>query len=223
MLYYIVANKERRICMRLKHVKGASEKIENSSYVVHNYEENKGNWKNLFGNNNPIYIEIGMGKGKFLIENATKYPNINFIGIEKFDSVMVRAVEKLENSDLNNIKLIRMDATKIDEVFSKEIEQIYLNFSDPWPKKRHENRRLTSKVFLDKYSNIFKDKFNIIQKTDNRSLFEFSLISFNNEGYQFKELSLDLTLDDVPDNIETEYESKFRKQGKPIYRVFVQK
>ena len=209
--------------MRLKHVKGASEKIENSSYVVHNYNEYKGKWKNVFDNNNPIHIEIGMGKGKFLIENATKYPNINFIGIEKFDSVMVRAVEKLEDTNLNNIKLIRMDATKIDEVFSKEIEQIYLNFSDPWPKKRHEHRRLTSKVFLDKYSNIFSDKFNIIQKTDNRSLFEYSLISFNNEGYKFKELSLDLNTNDNLDNIETEYESKFRKQGKIIYRVFVQK
>lgn len=208
--------------MRLKHVKGASEIISNSNYVVHDYMNNKGLWKNIFKNNNPIHVEIGMGKGKFLIENAIQNPNINFIGIEKFDSVLVRAVQKIENSNLDNIKLIRMDAKCIDEVFYKEIEQIYLNFSDPWPKKRHENRRLTSKYFLDKYNKIFTDKHRIIQKTDNKDLFAFSLITFNNNGYKFEELSFDLKASSSY-NIETEYESKFINQGKPIYCVFVSK
>ena len=206
--------------MRLKHVKGATEKINSSGYVIHNYMDYKGKWNDLFETDNPIHIEIGIGKGKFIIECAKKYPNINFIGIEKYDSVMVRAIQKLEDENLTNIKLIRMDATKIDEVFDKEIEQIYLNFSDPWPKKRHEHRRLTSTVFLNKYSKIFKNKQIIIQKTDNKELFEFSLISFNNNKFTFEELSLDYN--DI-DNIETEYESKFKSLGKPIYMIKVQK
>lgn len=206
--------------MRLKHVKGATEVVELSSYVVHDYLDHKGLWNQVFENNNPIHIEIGMGKGKFLIENAKRFPGINFIGIEKYDSIIIRAIQKLENENLNNIKIIRMDASKIDEVFSKEVEQIYLNFSDPWPKKRHEHRRLTSKNFLDKYTLIFKNKQTIIQKTDNKDLFAFSLMSFNNEGFTFLGLSLDYN---DPNNIETEYEHKFKEHGNPIYMVKVTK
>lgn len=206
--------------MRIKHVKGATETVEQSSYVVHDYINYKGLWNKVFENNNPIYIEIGMGKGQFLIETAKKFPNINFIGIEKYDSIIVRAIQKLEKENLNNIKIIRMDASQINEVFNKEIEQIYLNFSDPWPKKRHENRRLTSKNFLDKYSHIFKNHQNIIQKTDNKELFAFSLMSFNNEKFTILDLSLDY---DSPDNIETEYEHKFKANGNPIYMVKVTK
>lgn len=206
--------------MRLKHVKGANLKIENSKYVVLDYENYKGKWKTLFDNDNPIYIEIGMGKGKFIIENAKKNPHINFIGIEKYDSVMVRAVEKLEKFDLKNIKLVRMDARLIDEIFDKEIDLIYLNFSDPWPKKRHEIRRLTSKNFLDKYNKIFKKEQIIIQKTDNKDLFCFSLMSLNNENYKFEELSFDYNDEN---NITTEYEEKFKKLGNPIYRVVAKK
>lgn len=209
--------------MRLKHIKGSSEKIEKSDYVIKNPEEYKGNWKCLFNNNNPIHIEIGMGKGKFIYENALKYPNINFIGIEKYDSVMVRAVEKLETKELSNLLLIRMDATNIQNIFSNEIDVIYLNFSDPWPKKRHAHRRLTSPCFLEKYDLITKKNYHIIQKTDNILLFEYSVISFNNNGYKIEELSLDLHNNNPINNIETEYEEKFKNQGKCIYKIDVTK
>lgn len=217
---YDILYVERRVSMRLKHIKGATEKIEASSYIVLSYKDYKGKWSSIFKNNHPIYMEIGMGKGKFIIENALKNPNINYIGIEKYDSVLVRAVEKLEKLNLSNIKIIRMDAREIEEVFSKEIDLLYLNFSDPWPKRRHEIRRLTSKNYLTKYDKIFKKTCLIIQKTDNRDLFIYSLMSFNNNGYKFKELSFDYN--DI-DNITTEYEDKFRSKGNPIYRVYVQK
>ena len=209
--------------MRLKHVKGAEDIVENSSYVIKNSENNKGNFNKLFGNNNPIHIEIGMGKGNFIINNAIKYPNINFIGIEKYDSVMVKAIRRLEELDLPNLRLIRMDANNIEEVFDKEIDQIYLNFSDPWPKERHAKRRLTSPNFLNKYKNIFKDKEIITFKTDNRKLFEYSVMSFNSQGFTIENLSLDLYNDDIEDNIPTEYEMKFHSKGFPIYKIRVYK
>lgn len=207
--------------MRLKNVRGARESIEKSEYVIKTPIKDK--YNELFGNNNPIRIEIGMGKGNFLIENAQKYPDINFIGIEKFDSVMVRAIEKLENLDLKNIKLIRIDALNIDELFNHEIDTLYLNFSDPWPKKRHQNRRLTSPVFLGKYDNIFKNNKNIVMKTDNRKLFEYSLMSFVQNGYKINDISLDLYNDDISNNIPTEYEIKFSQKGAIIYMVDVMK
>ncbi len=209
--------------MRLKCVKGAKEKIESSPYLIKEPSMYKGKYNKLFDNNNPLYIEIGMGKGKFIIENAIKYPNINFIGIEKYDSVIVRAVEKLDNLDIPNLKLIRMDANNIEEIFDKEIDRIFLNFSDPWPKDRHHKRRLSSEVFLEKYDKIFKSKNNIIMKTDNRKLFEYSIISFTNYGYSINNISLDLYKDDVKDNISTEYEDKFNSMGQPIYMIDVYK
>lgn len=202
--------------MRLKCVKGAKEKIESSPYLIENIN-------NVFDNNNLLYIEIGMGKGKFIIENALKYPNINFIGIEKYDSVIVRAVEKLENLELPNLKLLRMDATNIDEVFDKNVDLIYLNFSDPWPKARHERRRLSSHEFLKKYDKIFKNTNHIIMKTDNRKLFEYSIMSFTSYGYKINKISLDLYKDDIEDNISTEYEDKFNSMGQPIYMIDVEK
>ena len=207
--------------MRLRNVRGAKEIIENSKYIILNPKEYKGNYKKIFNNNNPIRIEIGMGKGTFIYNNALKYPDINFIGIEKFDSVLARAIEKVDDTDLPNLKLIRMDASEIDEVFYKEIDIVYLNFSDPWPKKRHSIRRLTSSVFLEKYENIFTNDKIIIQKTDNRNLFEYSLKSFTDFGYKIEELSLDLYNDDTKDNIPTEYETKFASKGERIYRVKV--
>lgn len=209
--------------MRLKHIKGSSEKIENCYFVIKNPEEYKGNWKSLFNNNNPIHIEIGMGKGKFIYENALRYPNVNFIGIEKYDSVIVRAVEKIERQELPNLLLIRMDATNIQNVFNHEIDVIYLNFSDPWPKKRHTHRRLTSQCFLEKYDLISKNNYHIIQKTDNMLLFEYSVMSFNNNGYKIEQLYLDLHSNNITDNIETEYEEKFKNQGKCIYKIDVTK
>lgn len=209
--------------MRLKCVKGAKERVESSSYLVLEPSKYKGKYKDLFKNNNPIHIEIGMGKGNFIIENAKRYPNINFIGIEKYDSVIVRSVEKLENLELSNLKLIRMDANKINDVFDKEIDLIYLNFSDPWPKLRHEKRRLSSHEFLKKYDLIFKNKKNIIMKTDNRKLFEYSIVSFTNYGYKINDISLNLYDDDIENNIPTEYEIKFKNKGFPIYKIDVEK
>lgn len=203
-------------------MKGASEILENSSIIIKDYLSYKGNFKSLFNNNNPIHLEIGMGKGDFIINMALKYPNINFIGIEKFDSVIVRAIEKV-NEDIPNLKLIRMDAKDIEEVFYKEIDILYLNFSDPWPKKRHENRRLTSINFLKKYDNIFKNSKSIIMKTDNRKLFEFSLMEFSKYNYKIEDISLDLYDDDVNNNVPTEYEKKFHSLGFPIYKVVVKK
>lgn len=211
--------------MRLKNVKGAKEMIENSSYVVLNPTEHKGNFKKLFSNDHPIKIEIGMGKGDFMIANALKYPEINFIGIEKFDSVLVRAIQKLEKKEIPNLKFIRMDALMIADVFDHEIDTIYLNFSDPWPKKRHASRRLTSPMFLEKYHTLFETKEHIIMKTDNQGLFEYSLMSFNHCDYQINHLSLDLYQNQelLCENIPTEYENRFVSKGCRIYFVEVEK
>ena len=141
--------------MRLRNVPKAKEILDNSNYIIHNYLEMTGNFHSVFSNDNPIYLEIGTGKGNFIIENAKRYPNINFIGIEKYDSVLVRAIEKLGCLELDNLKFIRADAKNIDNIFNKEISKLYLNFSDPWPKDRHEKRRLTSDTFLKRYDNIF--------------------------------------------------------------------
>ena len=201
--------------MRLRNVKNAYEIVNDSNYVIKNPEQYIGKYKELFNNDNPINIEIGMGKGDFIIGMAKKYPNTNFIGIEKYESVMVRAVEKLENIDLPNLKLIRMDAINIDKVFDKEINTIYLNFSDPWPKKRHAKRRLTSDIFLKLYDKIFISKPHIIQKTDNILLFASSIESLVDYGYKFNKVSLDLEHDDI-DNVITEYENKFMSMGTKI-------
>jgi len=198
--------------MRLRNVKNADIIVENSKYVINNPEEFKGNFSKQFNNNNPIHLEIGMGKGDFIINMALTYPNINFIGVEKYESVMVRAIEKLENLEINNLKLIRYDATTIDKVFDKEIDTLYLNFSDPWPKSRHAKRRLTSPIFLSMYDHIFKNENKIIQKTDNIGLFAYSLETLNNYGYHFNKVSLDLHNEDIP-NIKTEYEKKFSEAG----------
>ena len=198
--------------MRLRNVKNAYNIVNNSNYVIKNEEEYIGKYKSLFNNDNEIHIEIGMGKGDFIIGMAKKYPNINFIGIEKYESVMVRAIEKLNDIELNNLKLIRMDAINIDKVFDHEISTIYLNFSDPWPKKRHSKRRLTSDVFLSLYDNIFISNPHIIQKTDNIGLFAYSLSSLSKYGYQLDDISLDLEHEDI-DNVVTEYEKKFMNMG----------
>lgn len=207
--------------MRLKNVRGAKEIIENSKYIIKNPLDYKGNFKTLFEKEGKLEIEIGMGKGDFIIGKAMQNPDINYIGIEKFDSVIVRAIQKLENVALPNLKLIRIDALEIDNVFSKEIDTIYLNFSDPWPKNRHSNRRLTSKIFLEKYEKIFKGTPCIIQKTDNRKLFEYSLISFVENNYKIEEISLDLYKDDIKDNVATEYEKRFVSLGERIYMIKV--
>lgn len=212
--------------MRLKNIKGAKEIVENSKYIINNPREYKGKYQEIFKNKNKINIEIGMGKGDFIIEMANQNPNINFIGIEMFDSVILRAVQKLENIELPNLRLIKLDATDIEEIFNKEIDTIYLNFSDPWPKNRHAHRRLTNERFLKRYEKIFKSKCHIIQKTDNRHLFEHSIMSYVEENYKIEKLSLNLHEDLEAmeiNNIETEYEKKFSSQGMPIYMIEVYK
>ena len=209
--------------MRLKNVKGANEIIIKGRYYVEGPYINKGNWNKIFNNSNPIYIEIGIGKGKFIVENAIKYPNINFIGIEKYDSVLVRAIQKSNELELNNLKLVRMDAKRIEEVFDHEVDRIYLNFSDPWPKDRHYKRRLTSYVFLDKYEHIFKNNKYIIMKTDNIDLFNFSLESLTNHGYKIEFMTNDLHSLNDEDNIMTEYEEKFSNKGIKINKLIARK
>ena len=207
--------------MRLKKVKDAKEIVQKSNYFVECLEEKKGKWQEIFGNSNPIHIEIGMGKGKFIINMAKKYPNINFIGIEKYDSVLVKAVKQLDELEepLANLKLLLFDAENISEVFENEIELIYLNFSDPWPKSKHEKRRLTSGVYLAKYDSLFIGDKKIIQKTDNRTFFDFSLQSIKDYGYTIDEVTYDLYSLNDADNVPTEYEEKFNSIGTPINRL----
>lgn len=201
--------------MRLRNVKNAREIVDNSSFVVHEPKEFKGRYNEVFGNDNPIELEIGMGKGNFIIDKAIKNPNINFIGVERYESVLCRALEKLEDKQLPNVKIICIDAIELDEVFDNEISTIYLNFSDPWPKKRHAKRRLTSHVFLPVYDLIFKDEKVIVQKTDNVGLFESSIVSLSTYGYIIEEISLDLASTGMENSL-TEYEAKFMSQGVKI-------
>ena len=204
--------------MRLKNVKGANEIIVKGKYYVDNPMEHKGSWNKYFNNDNPIYIEIGMGKGDFIIENAKRYPDINFIGIEKYDSVIVRAIQKSDELELNNLKIVRIDARKLEEVFLNEVDLIYLNFSDPWPKDRHAKRRLTSSNFLSIYDKIFRDNKIIVMKTDNIKLFDYSLESLTEYGYEITYKTNDLDcLDDS--NIMTEYERKFFNKGIKINKL----
>lgn len=208
--------------MRLRNVKNKQEIMDASNYLITDSKEYYGNWNKLFNNSNPIHIEIGCGKGNFIINKAIENPNINFIGIEKFDSVLARCLQKIPDG-LNNLKIIRMNALEIEEVFNHEVDTIYLNFSDPWPKKRWHKRRLTSSVFLEKYDSVFKGVNHIIQKTDNRDLFEYSVVSLSNHGYIIKDFSLDLHNSEIVGNIMTEYEERFSKKGNPIYYIEVEK
>ena len=204
--------------MRIRNVKNKEEILNNCPFLLSNPKEYKGKFKELFANDNPIYLEIGMGKGQFIYENAKKYKDINFIGIERFDSIMAKAILKME--EVPNLRLIKYDASLIEEVFDHEIDKLYLNFSDPWPKNRHENRRLTSKVFLEKYQNIFKDKQQIEVRTDNRDFFLYSVESLGDMEYTLNDVSFNYQSKDL---IMTEYESKFRKKGAKIYHLFAEK
>lgn len=204
--------------MRIRNVKNKEEILDNCSFLLNNPKEYKGKFKELFNNDNLIYLEIGMGKGQFIYQNAKKYKDINFIGIERFDSIMAKAILKMEK--LDNLILIKYDANLINDLFDHEIDKIYLNFSDPWPKNRHENRRLTSKLFLEKYKNIFKDKERIEVRTDNRDFFLYSVESLGDMGYLLNDVSFNYQ---SPDLIMTEYESKFRGKGANIYHFFAEK
>ncbi len=208
--------------MRLRNIAGADDIVLSSPYVIKDYKKYKGKYNSLFKNSNPIHVEIGMGKGSFIIEMAKANPNINFIGIEKYNSVLLKALDKIKD-EMPNLKIISMDATQIEDVFIREIDVIYLNFSDPWPKNRHKDRRLTSELFLTKYDNLFKESNTIIMKTDNRKFFEFSIMSFVNHNYKIDEISLNLYEDHIDNNVPTEYETKFHSMGLPIYKIVVKK
>ena len=202
--------------MRLKNIKGAKEFVDCSSYIIKEPHRYIGNYKSLFKNKNKIELEIGVGKGDFLVKKAIDNPNINYVGIEKYASVLMFAIKKVESLNLKNIKFILCDAKDVNLIFKKEISKLYLNFSDPWPKNRHEKRRLTSNVFLDKYDSIFKTIKVIEQKTDNDDLFKYSLESFRKKGYIRIKKSIDYV-----DSYQTEYEKKFRNKNKNINYVKV--
>ena len=207
------------IYMRIRNVKNKENILNNSKHLITDPEKYIGKWNELFKNNNPICIEIGMGKGKFIREMARTYPNINFIGIEKYDSIIAKCLPKIDD-DISNLIIVRMNALNIDNVFSKEVDRIYLNFSDPWPKVRHHFRRLTSNIFLDKYDKIFKDKKSIYMRTDNQDLFIYSLESFSKHEYYLHNISFDLHKSSDEELITTEYEDKFSAKNMPIYFVF---
>ena len=188
------------------------------------YTNRKGKWREAFGNDHPVYVEIGMGKGRFLMDMARLYPEINFIGIEKYSSVLLRAVQKLEEEELPNVRLIRMDAEDLENVFAQgELDRIYLNFSDPWPKDRHAKRRLESRQFLARYNQILKKDGTIEFKTDNRALFDFALEEVEAAGWTLKEKTFDLHADARLNegNVMTEYEERFSAQGNPICKYII--
>ncbi len=212
--------------MRLRNVKGSREEIQLSEYTVNEPEKYKGRWKELFGNDNPVYIEVGMGKGKFITEMAQLHPEINFIGIEKYSSVLIRAIEKRKELEINNLMFIRMDAENIEDVFEKnEVAGIYLNFSDPWPKDRHAKRRLTSRQFLARYDKILAGDGVIEFKTDNRDLFDFSLEEAPEAGWEIIASTYDLHADErmSEGNVMTEYEEKFSSKGNPIHKMIIKR
>lgn len=206
--------------MRLRNMKNKNEILTNCPFLVVDGKKYKGHWCDYFGNSHEIRIEIGMGKGKFLLEEAMNHPEVNFIGIDRFDNVLARAILKIK--PLPNLCILRCNAIELSEYFHHEISLIYLNFSDPWPKDRHSKRRLTSPSFLSIYEQIFENMYQIKMKTDNRKLFEYSIISFTNDKYKIEELSLNLHQDEYDMPI-TEYEENFIKKGYPIYYVFVSK
>lgn len=207
--------------MRLRNVPGARETIIENQFSIQQPEQMKGKWHEVFQNDHPIHIEVGMGKGQFIIEMARRNPEVNYIGIEKYSSVLVRAVEKLEDLEQDNLRLIRMDAENIEEVFDKdEVDRIYLNFSDPWPKDRHAKRRLTSTRFLERYDNILTPEGRVMFKTDNKDLFDFSLEQVEEAGWILENHTYDLHHSEYNEgNVMTEYEEKFSAKGNPICRL----
>lgn len=207
--------------MRLRHVKGAEKMIETSEFIEKNPEQWKERWKEFFQNENPIYLEIGTGKGRFITTLAQQNPNINYIGIEKFSSVLVRALEKQQENPLPNLIFLREDAQRITEFFGKgEVSRIYLNFSDPWPKDRHAKRRLTSIEYLKRYDEILKVDGDVQFKTDNLPLFTFSLEQIEEAGWKIVDKTFDLKHSKIAEgNVMTEYEERFSEKGNPICKL----
>lgn len=209
--------------MRLRNIRGSREAVIEDKYVVVEPEQLKGSWKGLFANDNPIHLEIGTGKGRFIMELANQNPNINYIGIEKYSSVLLRALEKVRETELENLYFLRFDAEYLTSIFGEnEIDRIYLNFSDPWPKDRHAKRRLPSRQFLGKYIQCLKKDGEVIFKTDNQDLFEFSLEEVKAANWEIKNKTYDLHNSEyIAGNIMTEYEERFVAEGKPIYMITI--
>ena len=209
--------------MRLRNIPGADDVVQNSSFCIQNPVELKGKWSAYFENENPIHIEIGMGKGRFLMDLAALNPNINYIGIERYTSVLLRAVQKIEENPLPNVRFLCIDAATLPEIFAYgEVNRIYLNFSDPWPKDRHARRRLTSSEFLDRYDQFLAKDGRIEFKTDNIDLFKFSLEEIENSPVWHIDVhTFDLHEDPMLNfgNIMTEYEEKFSSKGNPICKL----
>ncbi|MFC3932410.1 tRNA (guanosine(46)-N7)-methyltransferase TrmB [Streptococcus dentapri] len=207
--------------MRVRKRKGAEEHLANNPYyVILSPEDAKGKWHQVFGNDKPIHIEVGSGKGGFITGMAAQNPDINYIGIDLQISVLSHALDKVLASDLDNVRLLQVDGSSLTNYFAdQEIDLLYLNFSDPWPKTKHEKRRLTYKTFLDIYKKILPEHGEIHFKTDNRGLFEYSLASFSQYGMVLQKVWLDLHASDFADNVMTEYEQKFSDKGQVIYRV----
>ena len=208
--------------MRLRNVKEAGDILEDGKYYLSNYKEFKGKFRDYFGNDNPIYLEIGTGKGDFIIESSIRNKGINYSGMEKYDSVIVRAIQKSNEVDVNNLAFIRANAIYLEDIFDGEIDTILLNFSDPWPKDRHSDRRLTSRKFLERYDKVFRGAKRIVMKTDNTPLFDFSLESLRNYGYTI--VYENRNLGEYEDgNVMTEYEKRFRKLGEKINKLVAYK
>lgn len=210
--------------MRLRNITGADTYIENSEYVVQDETSRKGCWHEVFGRKAPLHIEVGMGKGQFLMELALQNPDINYVGIEMYSSVLLRAVQKMEENPMDNLRFIRMDAREIEDVFDKgEVDKIYLNFSDPWPKDRHAKRRLPSRQFLARFDHIMKKEGNLEFKTDNKDLFDFAVEEVEPAGWKIDAITYDLHNDENMNqgNIMTEYEEKFSSKGNPIYKYII--
>ena len=213
--------------MRLRNIPGSREAIAASGFVVHEdvMKEKKGCWNTVFGNEKPIFIEVGMGKGRFITELAIRCPQNNYVGIEKYSSVLLRALEKREQmEEVDTLYFLRMDAEELPEVFGEnEVSGIYLNFSDPWPKDRHAKRRLPSKEFLARYDKILKPEGKVEFKTDNRGLFDFALEQVKEAGWDLEACTFDLHHDEtmMEGNIMTEYEERFSAQGNPICKMII--
>lgn len=210
--------------MRLRNIPGAREAIGDSEYVIPEENECAGKWSEIFGNKQPVHIEIGTGKGRFIMELAARHPEINYVGIEKYSSVLFRATQKMEVNPLTNVRFIRMEAEHILRYFEKnEVERIYLNFSDPWPKERHAKRRLVSREFLDRYRGLLREGSHLEFKTDNRDLFDFGVEQTETARWEIMEITYDLHHDAKMNdgNIMTEYEERFSAKGNPICKYII--
>lgn len=211
--------------MRLRNIPGADDVIKGHPIAIKNVKEYKGKWNTIFQNENPIHIEIGMGKGQFILNLAKHNPNVNYVGIERYSSVLLRALEKFDTEEfceLDNVRFICMDAMALPEVFDiGEVAKIYLNFSDPWPKARHARRRLTSTQFFSQYDKVLAKEGVVEFKTDNRPLFEFSLEQVEEAGWKLIGKTFDLHHDTEMNkgNVMTEYEEKFSSMGNPIHKL----